>query len=150
MVNRIALYGKWIALLGGADVDILCRLTEDDLRAHVREILCACMPGGGYALGTGNSMANYVPVRNYLAMLDEGAAQQNHQHLARRERVFPSRGRGARQHDGHGPSPLPHGYVVLEGGRPGRRNASCHSTAWTGALYEVGAGRYVFSVEKER
>ena len=54
-------------------MDIRCRLTEDDLRAYVREILCACMPGGGYALGTGNSVANYVPVRNYLAMLDEGA-----------------------------------------------------------------------------
>ena len=29
-------------------------------------------PGGGWALGTGNSVANYIPVRNYLAMLDEG------------------------------------------------------------------------------
>ena len=73
MVNRIALHGKRIALLGGADVDILCRLTEDDLRAHVREILCACMPGDGYTLGTWNSVANYVPIRNYLAVLDEGA-----------------------------------------------------------------------------
>ena len=30
------------------------------------------MKGGGYALGSGNSIANYVPVENYLAMLDEG------------------------------------------------------------------------------
>lgn len=30
------------------------------------------MPGGRYALGSGNSVANYVPVQNYLAMLDEG------------------------------------------------------------------------------
>ena len=29
-------------------------------------------PGGHYVLGTGNSVANYVPLRNYLAMLDEG------------------------------------------------------------------------------
>ena len=29
-------------------------------------------PGGGYALGTGNSVTNYIPVRNYIAMLDEG------------------------------------------------------------------------------
>jgi uroporphyrinogen decarboxylase len=30
------------------------------------------MPGGGYALGTGNTVANYIPVHNYIAMLDEG------------------------------------------------------------------------------
>ncbi len=30
------------------------------------------MPGGGYVLGTGNSVANYIPLRNYLVMLDEG------------------------------------------------------------------------------
>ena len=30
------------------------------------------MPGGGYCLGTGNSVANYIPLDNYLAMLDEG------------------------------------------------------------------------------
>jgi len=68
------------------------------------------MPGDGYTLGTWNSVANYVPIRNYLAVLDEGAARQNHQHLAHRERVFPFTGLGARQHDGHGPSPLPRGY----------------------------------------
>jgi len=39
---------------------------------RVRETLAVCQPGGGYCLGTGNSVANYVPVENYLAMLDEG------------------------------------------------------------------------------
>lgn len=29
------------------------------------------MPGGMYALGSGNSVANYVPAQNYLAMLEE-------------------------------------------------------------------------------
>jgi len=28
--------------------------------------------GGGWALGSGNSIANYIPVENFLAMLDEG------------------------------------------------------------------------------
>ena len=32
----------------------------------------SAMPGGGYCLGTGNSVANYIPLDNYLAMLDEG------------------------------------------------------------------------------
>jgi uroporphyrinogen decarboxylase len=65
-------YGDRIALLGGIDVDFLCRADETAIRRRVRETLDACMPGGGYVLGTGNSVANYIPVDNYLAMLDEG------------------------------------------------------------------------------
>jgi len=65
-------YGDRVALLGGIDVDFLCRATEDQVRARVRSTLDACLPGGGYCLGTGNSVANYIPLGNYLAMLDEG------------------------------------------------------------------------------
>ena len=65
-------YGKRVALLGGVDVDFLCRSDEKQVRARVRETLRNCMPGGGYCLGTGNSVTNYIPVDNYLAMLDEG------------------------------------------------------------------------------
>ena len=43
-----------------------------EVRARVRQVLDACMPGGGYVLGTGNSVANYLPVQNFLAMVDEG------------------------------------------------------------------------------
>ncbi|HHX64308.1 MAG TPA: uroporphyrinogen-III decarboxylase-like protein, partial [Chloroflexi bacterium] len=65
-------YGDQIALLGGIDVDFLCRATEEQVRERVRRTLEACMPGGGYCLGTGNSVANYIPLNNYLAMVDEG------------------------------------------------------------------------------
>lgn len=65
-------YGKDIALLGGVDVDQLCRLEEAELRAYVRGILDACMPGGRYALGSGNSITTYVPLQNYFIMLEEG------------------------------------------------------------------------------
>ncbi len=65
-------YGHRIALLGGIDVDFLCRSDEAAVRARVRDTLDVCMPGGGYCLGTGNSVTNYIPVDNYLAMLDEG------------------------------------------------------------------------------
>ena len=65
-------YGQRIALLGGIDVDFMCRSTPDEVRARVRRTLEVCMPGGGYVLGTGNSVTNYIPVENYLAMLDEG------------------------------------------------------------------------------
>ncbi len=64
--------GQRIALLGGIDVDFLCRASEEQIRQRVRETLDVCIPGGGYCLGSGNSVANYVPVENYLIMLDEG------------------------------------------------------------------------------
>ncbi len=67
-----ALYGSRIAVLGGIDVDLLARGSEEAVRARVREVTARCAPGGGFALGAGNSVTNYVPVRNYLAMLDEG------------------------------------------------------------------------------
>jgi len=64
-------YGDRIATLGGVDVDKLCRLNEVELRRYIRGILNECMPGR-YALGSGNTIANYVPVKNYLIMLEEG------------------------------------------------------------------------------
>ncbi len=64
--------GQRIALLGGIDLDFLCRSDEQAIRARVRDTLEVCQPGGGYCLGTGNSVANYIPLENYLAMLDEG------------------------------------------------------------------------------
>jgi len=65
-------YGSRVALLGGIDMDFLCRSSEEQIRRRVRATLDACQPGGGYCLGTGNSVANYIPVDNYLVMLDEG------------------------------------------------------------------------------
>lgn len=65
-------YGDRIAVLGGIDVDFLCRATEEQVRARTRRTVQQCLPGGGWCLGTGNSVANYIPLENYLAMLDEG------------------------------------------------------------------------------
>jgi len=65
-------YGRKTALIGGIDVDFLCRSDEKAIRKRVRETLDTCQAGGGYCLGTGNSVANYIPLDNYLAMVDEG------------------------------------------------------------------------------
>ena len=51
---------------------ILVKSDEEGIRKRVRKTLDACMKSGGYCLGTGNSVANYIPLENYLAMLDEG------------------------------------------------------------------------------
>jgi len=69
-------YRRWgdrIAILGGVDMDLLGRGTEEQVRARTREILEVCgIKGTGYCLGSGNTAANYIPRQNYLAMLDEG------------------------------------------------------------------------------
>jgi uroporphyrinogen decarboxylase len=67
--------GRWggrLALLGGIDMDFLCRSEEAAIRRRVRETLETCSKGGGYCLGTGNTVANYVPLDSYLCMIDEG------------------------------------------------------------------------------
>jgi len=65
-------WGRQMSMIGGLDVDFLCRAGEDAIRARTRDVLDKCMPNGGYALGSGNTVANYVPVDHYLAMVDEG------------------------------------------------------------------------------
>lgn len=65
------LYGDRIAVLGGIDMDLLSRGSEEAVRARVRHVVAHCAPDGGFAIGSGNTVANYVPVGNYLAMLDE-------------------------------------------------------------------------------
>jgi len=65
-------YGNRMSLIGGIDVDFLCRSDEQAIRDRVRKTVEVCQPGGGFCLGTGNSVANYIPMKNYLTMLDEG------------------------------------------------------------------------------
>ena len=65
-------YGARISAMGGIDVDVLARLDEEQVRRYVRRTIEETAPGGGWALGSGNTLANYIPLRNFLAMLDEG------------------------------------------------------------------------------
>jgi uroporphyrinogen decarboxylase len=65
-------WGSRIAVLGGFDMDRIVRSTVPEVRAHTRTLIERCATGGGWALGTGNSVPDYVPVENYLAMLEEG------------------------------------------------------------------------------
>jgi uroporphyrinogen decarboxylase len=65
-------YGDRIGLIGGVDMDKLIRLEEKELRKYIRSILDACMIRGRFALGSGNSICNFMPVKNYFIMLEEG------------------------------------------------------------------------------
>jgi uroporphyrinogen decarboxylase len=66
-------YEKWgsrIAIIGGIDVDFVCRSTPQAITQRSREMLKRAESRGGYALGTGNSVPEYVPQANYLAMIE--------------------------------------------------------------------------------
>lgn len=65
-------YGNRIGLIGGVDIDKLARYDEERLRKYIRDILDKCMPGGRYVFGSGNSICNFIPVKNYFIMLEEG------------------------------------------------------------------------------
>ena len=66
----ITRYGDRIGLLGGIDVDLICQSDPQavfdlvvDRATKYRQM------ANGYALGSGNSIPDYVPVEGYLAMV---------------------------------------------------------------------------------
>ncbi len=67
-------YGSRIALLGGIDVDFICRSSADEIRRRSLAMLDRASTRGGYALGTGNSVPEYIPREKYLAMIDVASA----------------------------------------------------------------------------
>jgi uroporphyrinogen decarboxylase len=64
------LYGDRIATLGGVDVDILAGSTSEQVRARTRELMTICGARGRFAVGSGNSIPSYIPLENYLTMVD--------------------------------------------------------------------------------
>jgi len=57
-----------IAVLGGIDLDFLCRQTPDNIRKRCNEMFERSESRGGYAVGTGNSTPYYIPTDNFFAM----------------------------------------------------------------------------------
>jgi len=53
-------------------MDKLARMPSLEFEKYVKNVLSKCALGGGYALGCGNSVANYVKLENYLLMLKIG------------------------------------------------------------------------------
>ncbi|NLW86163.1 MAG: uroporphyrinogen-III decarboxylase-like protein, partial [Planctomycetes bacterium] len=65
-------YERWggrIAILGGLDLDFVCRSKPEEIRKRSEAMLKRTSQRGGYALGTGNSVPEYVPQENYFAMI---------------------------------------------------------------------------------
>ena len=62
-------YHDRIAILGGIDVNFIATETPENIYRRSREMLERTADRGGYALGTGNSVPNYIPYENFMAML---------------------------------------------------------------------------------
>lgn len=76
----IRLYGGRIGLFGGIDVDLLCRESPERVYELVLERgLRYRAQASGFALGSGNSIPDYVPTAGFLAMVRAG------QEIRRRE-----------------------------------------------------------------
>jgi uroporphyrinogen decarboxylase len=74
-------YGNRIAVLGGLDLNVLGASSPESVRAQTRFLIETCGGRGRYAIGSGNSIPSYVPVENYLSMVDE-AIEISSRHLA--------------------------------------------------------------------
>lgn len=62
-------FGKRISLCGNIDLGYtLTRGTPAEVDAEVKERIRTIAPGGGYLLGSSNSVPEYVPLGNYNAM----------------------------------------------------------------------------------
>jgi uroporphyrinogen decarboxylase len=63
-------YGGRLCLMGNINLDsTLCLGTPDDVIEEVKLRLRTVAPGGGYCCGSSNSIPEYVPFDNYLAMI---------------------------------------------------------------------------------
>lgn len=63
-------YGDRLCLLGNIEIgEILTLGTPEDVEAEVKERIRTLAPGGGYAVGSSNTVAHYVKLENWKAMV---------------------------------------------------------------------------------
>ena len=63
-------YGDRLCLIGHVDVDLLARGSTEQVREQVRKNIKEAAYNGGYCVGSGNSIPDYVKYENYIAMLE--------------------------------------------------------------------------------
>lgn len=63
------LWHEQIAVMGGIDMDFLVRSTPETIAERCLKML-ELSGSKAYALGSGNSIPTYVPIENYLAMIE--------------------------------------------------------------------------------
>ena len=63
-------YGNRIGNFGGIDTDAVCRLNRAEMTDYITEVVAKCKGHGGFAFGSGNSIASYVPVESFINMTE--------------------------------------------------------------------------------
>jgi uroporphyrinogen decarboxylase len=62
-------YHDRISIIGGIDVNFICESTPDEIYARSKAMLDRSADRGGFALGTGNSVPEYIPDENFFALI---------------------------------------------------------------------------------
>jgi uroporphyrinogen decarboxylase len=62
-------YHDRIAIIGGIDVNFICESTPDEVYARSKAMLERVSERGGFALGSGNSVPEYMPDENFFALI---------------------------------------------------------------------------------
>ncbi|MDR2569526.1 MAG: hypothetical protein LBD23_04405 [Oscillospiraceae bacterium] len=61
-------WGTRIGILGGIDIDFLIKSSTEDIHKRSAKMLDLAEEHGSYALGSGNSIPEYIPYEHYRAM----------------------------------------------------------------------------------
>jgi len=64
-------FGDKLCLIGNLDLEyILTRASKEEVIEKAKELLKTVAPGGGYCMGSANTVPNYVKIENYRAMVE--------------------------------------------------------------------------------
>jgi uroporphyrinogen decarboxylase len=64
--------GDRLTIIGNISNEILETGTPDEVAELTKERIRVLGPGGGYCLGSGNSVPQWTPLENYVAMVETG------------------------------------------------------------------------------
>jgi uroporphyrinogen decarboxylase len=67
-----ARWGSRITILGGIDLNYLCRTSPEEIHQRTAALMIAS--GGRWAVGTGNSVPPWIPREAFLALIEAGVA----------------------------------------------------------------------------
>ena len=68
--DAIDRWSERIAIIGGIDMDFLCNRSPMEIKSRTANLVAHSMQKGGIAIGSGNSIPAYVPIENYITMLE--------------------------------------------------------------------------------